>query len=89
MPGAALRSSAIKLKSKYGLTPAQWDVLLVVQAGRCALCAKPLHRPCVDHDHTTGVVRGLLCDNCNTGLGKFQDDSVALRAAAVYVEAFR
>lgn len=58
------------------------------QHGRCALCErtpeadKPL---VVDHDHSDGRVRGLLCDRCNRGIGFLQDNSVVLKKAARYV----
>lgn len=63
--------------------------MLAEQSRRCAICGTPeaggrggFH---VDHDHTTGKVRALLCTNCNSGLGRFGDDPKRLTAAAVYL----
>lgn len=55
------------------------------QMGRCAICGTiaPL---VIDHDHTTGFVRGLLCHNCNVGLGAFRDSVADLRNAADYLD---
>ncbi len=76
---------------KYGMTEAQYEALLTSQNFRCALCEtdKPGGRGRfhVDHCHTKGHVRGLLCFQCNTGLGKFKDNPAALRKAAAYLEA--
>lgn len=74
------------LKTKYGLSRGQYDMLLRIQHGACALCLRPpsnirLH---VDHDHRTGIVRGLLCHRCNRGLGYIQNPDV-LRRAMEYV----
>lgn len=80
----------MKIWRKYGLTPKQWEDLYSLQQGRCAICIAPLAegtKICVDHDHATGVVRGLLCTICNQGLGYFKDDPDRLRRAAAYVEA--
>jgi hypothetical protein len=78
------------LKATYSLTVAEWEVLLVQQGGGCAICSAPpkgtKRRFNVDHDHVTGRKRGLLCNNCNMGLGKFKDDPLLLRRAADYVE---
>ncbi|OMQ16050.1 hypothetical protein A7K94_0205190 [Modestobacter sp. VKM Ac-2676] len=73
------------LKRRYGITAEQPEAMLVAQNGLCALCgeAPAVH---VDHDHSTGAVRDLLCFNCNGGLGQFRDDPDLLRAAAEYVE---
>jgi hypothetical protein len=64
--------------------------LLAAQGGRCAICVGEWtgHHiaPHIDHDHATGKVRGLLCVNCNNGLGRFGDDPRRLRAAAQYLE---
>lgn len=80
--------------SIYGLTPADYDRKLVEQDARCAICAttEPGRRQAhfsVDHDHATGVVRGLLCHFCNVALGHFGDDPARLRAAAAYLEEHR
>lgn len=82
---------ARNIKSKFGITPAQYEALLAAQGGRCAVCGasvgaahqKRLH---VDHDHRTGVIRGLLCGQCNNGIGRFGDNPELLRAAAAYLE---
>jgi len=79
----------VQLRSLYGITQADYDGLLALQYGRCAICGttKPGTRGTwrVDHDHQTGQVRGLLCDRCNLGIGYMQDDPDILIAAARYV----
>jgi hypothetical protein len=66
-----------------------WDSMLIAQAGRCAVCADPMTEPFVDHDHTSGKVRALLCRCCNTGLGQFGDDPARLKAALDYIDRYR
>lgn len=70
----------------YGITAAQFDVMLAEQNGVCAICGqnhgKTLH---VDHDHATGKVRQLLCGPCNTSLGGFRDDPALLESAIAYL----
>lgn len=90
------RSPGYMRQYTYGLTPEQYDTLLAAQDGRCAICGSPdwpggrkTGSPHVDHGHGTNVVRGLLCGNCNTGLGYFGDDPARLRAAADYLERAR
>jgi hypothetical protein len=66
--------------------------LRLVQADGCAVCQISLatlaeRDVCVDHDHDTGLTRGVLCRRCNAGLGHFQDDPEKLRRAALYLEA--
>jgi hypothetical protein len=83
---------AMHLKRKYGLTIEEWDRLHDLQLGRCAICRLPLaeaSRVCVDHEHETGEVRGLLCDVCNLGIGCFRDDPERCRWAAMYLEESR
>jgi len=60
--------------------------MLARQNGRCASCKiRPAETLCVDHCHRTGMVRGLLCRKCNTGLGCFNDSPALLHAAAAYL----
>lgn len=73
------------LKRRYGITFDQWTEMLIAQSGRCAICLDPMVDPHVDHDHSTGSVRGLLCTNCNTGLGKFKDSPDRLASAIQYL----
>lgn len=77
-----------KLKINYGITLEDYDRILAEQGGLCALCKTDDPGRAyfsVDHDHITLVVRGLLCHNCNVGLGMFKDNVDALRAAVGYL----
>jgi len=73
------------LKRKYGLTPEAFDEMLAMQGGGCAICGKP-NPDNVDHDHVTGRVRGILCWNCNVGVGQFEDDIERLITATAYLD---
>lgn len=69
------------------LTSTEFDRLYEEQKGKCAICSTPMGKKAnVDHCHSTGVVRGLLCRGCNFGLGFFRDDPDRLVRAAQYVE---
>lgn len=74
----------------YGLTPDQFGALLASQSSQCAICATdtPGGRGAfhVDHCHTSLRLRGLLCSNCNTGLGKFKDSVAVLQSAIGYLQ---
>ena len=72
------------MKRKYGLTLEAFDELLASQGGGCAICGRP-DADNVDHDHTTGRVRGILCFNCNIAIGQVEDDEDRLAAAMAYV----
>lgn len=76
------------LKNRYGITEDDYDRMFVQQDGLCAICRKPSMRQNfdVDHDHESGKVRGLLCNNCNRGLGHLQDSVLVLEAAIRYLK---
>ncbi|MEU4166866.1 endonuclease VII domain-containing protein [Streptomyces sp. NPDC026665] len=84
-PCRAQRNRASHFKRKYGLTEAERDELIASQGGVCCIC---LSAPAtqVDHCHKTGSVRGVLCFNCNSGLGLLRDDPEAAYRAAAYLE---
>lgn len=79
-------------KTLYGLTQEQMDQMLSRQGGGCAICGATTWTgkhpvPVVDHDHATGKVRGMLCSECNQGLGKFKDDIAVMEKAIEYLRA--
>ena len=79
------RLRSVELK-RYGITLAEYDALLEKQGGVCAICRKhSKRRLCVDHCHRTGMIRGLLCDSCNLGLGSLKEDQASLVAALAYL----
>jgi hypothetical protein len=55
------------------------------QGGKCGICQSTMNRSCLDHDHKTGKVRGILCVSCNAGLGNFQDNPEILGRAISYL----
>lgn len=83
-----VREHALKaqLKFHYGLTYEQYKEMVALQHGRCKICYRiPSTRLAVDHCHKTGYVRGLLCRQCNSGIGLFRENPITLRKAAAYV----
>ena len=81
---------AYHIKNTYGLTPEKYDEMLAAQGGVCAICKSEdtKHKSNyfnIDHDHSTGEVRGLLCGSCNTALGLFGDNVDTLMSAAAYL----
>jgi hypothetical protein len=84
------------LLKKFGITLEQFNEMLAKQNGVCAICEKPetLIHPksgkiqdlCVDHDHETGKVRGLLCTCCNKAIGLLNDSKELVEKAAKYLE---
>ena len=92
-PEALERARIIKRKSrlrKYGLSVEEADKIFAAQGNSCGICksattgnSRDWH---VDHDHATGIVRGILCSGCNTGLGGFRDRVEFLHAAISYLQ---
>lgn len=77
------------LRQLYGLSVEEFDAIVVSQSGVCAICPTPVGHTRdthVDHDHTTGAVRGLLCRRCNRALGLLKDDERWLKSAIRYLE---
>lgn len=85
-------NSLDKRVKKFGITVTQYEEMIISQENSCAICkkhkddftgrGKNFH---IDHCHNTGKVRGLLCSNCNTGLGQFKDNIKTLENAIQYV----
>ena len=74
---------------RRGATQEIYNELYEAQKGCCALCNEPEEKLvwlCIDHDHETGKIRGLLCPNCNRGIGLLKDNANLLRKAADYIE---
>lgn len=84
-----------QLQYRYGITRDQFKQMLTNQKGVCAICGEPetqidkrtgnVRQLAVDHCHTTGKVRGLLCTHCNHGIGKFKDKIDLLQKAINYL----
>lgn len=92
-PGNREHLTRIGRRVRYGVTPEDYDRMFAEQGGVCAICGQPetatrrgiVRSLCVDHDHTTGVVRGLLCSRCNLVLGLVRDSVAVLTLAAQYI----
>lgn len=81
------------IKRRYGLTVQDYEAMLRRQGFRCAICGTEEcatgRNLAVDHCHTTGKVRGLLCANCNRGIGSLKDSEELLQRAIEYLQAGR
>ena len=82
---------------KYGMEPGEFDVYWIAQRGQCWICERSMRKPlkqrgqpldvvAIDHDHSTGRMRGLLCNACNKGIGLLRDDVRILKNAIKYLE---
>ena len=82
----AVTNKKAYLERTYGITLETYNEMLVAQKGLCCICERSIwDDACVDHDHETEVVRGLLCVTCNIGLGSFQDNPTFLAEAIKYL----
>lgn len=81
------------LQKLYGITIEEYEARLAAQKGVCAICKRPpsafKKRFSVDHNHSTGKIRALLCSPCNTGIGLFQDNPALCVKAARYLRKYQ
>jgi hypothetical protein len=74
------------LRRNYGIGLERYEEMVLATGGRCPICLCRVRKWCVDHDHFSGKVRGVLCTTCNVGLGHFaRDDIVILKRAIEYL----
>ena len=87
------QEKARALRASFGLSLEKYKSMFASQNGKCAICGQPeKHRHngqikalAVDHNHKTGAIRGLLCSDCNTGIGKLREDPKILQSAIRYL----
>ena len=90
IPNFGRRSAPVRRRRDYGMSDPDYEALLARQGGVCAICGrKSRRRLVVDHCHVCDQVRGLLCHNCNLGLGNYCDDIGRLQAAIAYLQRSR
>lgn len=80
-----------RIRRDFGITEEEYEARIVAQGSKCAICEEPLDNPKtthLDHNHETGELRGILCANCNHGLGKFKDRVDLLDSAIVYLKSY-
>jgi hypothetical protein len=78
-----------RLKRMYGITLSDYKQMYRQHGGKCAICAKKYPKLCVDHNHHTGRVRGLLCRLCNAAIGAFKDDPQMLMVGVSYLTKYK
>ncbi len=86
----------VDFKRKFGITVDKYNEMLILQKGVCAICGKPessidhrtkqIRNLAVDHCHSSGKVRGLLCSCCNVAIGQLKDDIALLSSAISYLQ---
>lgn len=85
-----MKEKATKLKGLYGITLDDYNQMFATQNGNCAICKRNQSQfkkmLFVDHCHTTGMIRGLLCSMCNQAIGLLQDNVEIIKSAAKYLE---
>lgn len=75
-----------RLIKRYGLTLTMFALMVLAQEGKCIICKQvPIKSLVVDHNHTTGKVRALLCDHCNKGIGLLKENKAILTSAIDYL----
>lgn len=86
-PQARIRRRHRDLVNKYGIGIDEFNALALLQRHKCAVCHRT-EKLVVDHDHSAGNVRALLCDRCNRAIGLLRDDPEVCLAAAEYLRSF-
>ena len=86
-----IKAREYRIRKMYGVEPEHYKLMHDRVGGKCELCGiEEKHaakgRLCIDHNHQTGEVRGLLCSNCNAGLGGLGDNIERLKKAITYLE---
>ncbi len=86
-----LSKRTTRIKQRYGVTKEQYDQFVLNNPYNCGICGSTnwktkKNEPVVDHCHKTGIMRGLLCGPCNSGLGMFQDNILIVESAIKYLE---
>lgn len=91
-----LKYKNLDLMKSYGISLDDYNVILSAQDGCCKICSTPQASLkgkkkylCVDHCHDTGIIRGLLCDKCNRGIGLLNDSIQLLENAVIYLTPFK
>jgi hypothetical protein len=86
------RAKDRKLQKNYQISLDDYQIMFDEHNGKCAICEKDYalseRNLNVDHDHITNKVRGLLCNQCNLGLGLFKDSFFLLEKAATYIKSY-
>lgn len=72
------------IEKAYGISISEYNLMVETAGGRCAICRR-VRALVIDHNHATGEVRGLLCKNCNTGIGLLEESIEVLRSAERYL----
>jgi hypothetical protein len=86
------KKDGLRSNCKYNISLNFYDNLFIQQNNRCAICSnafsneKHNYKAHIDHDHTTGKVRGLLCNDCNSGIGFLKENITILSNAIKYIE---
>lgn len=91
IPKNKVRSRYFRIAKKFGISKKDFDIMLKNQNNACAICKKEEYDPrhkylSVDHNHSTGKVRGLLCNNCNKALGQFKECPTIMLNAISYIK---
>lgn len=92
-----ISSRSLHLKKTFGITLESYKEILLKQNGVCAICGRPetatfrgkIRALSVDHNHNTGQVRGLLCDNCNHVIGAAKENVSILHSAIRYISFYK